>query len=170
MAVWADESRRRSEWWRQLTIVVPTSPVQSNPSTATLRAVFASFALVPELPRSAKLVQFDGPQRELSEQRIHDYGELERRVRSLAGRHPDFAATTVRRSSAFLFAAHNLAAAVEAVNTSFMLVREPAASPVAPLAPPAQQRQQRPPSPARQLPSRPVRAGPPARFLPRAAV
>ena len=109
-------------WWSNLTIVVPTSPVPSNPSTDTIRAVFASFALVKGLPRARKLVQFDGPQRQLAPRRVQDYDAFEARVRELASQHADFAHTAIYRSRTFLFAAHNLAAAVRNVNTTFMLV------------------------------------------------
>jgi len=100
------------DWWQQLTIVVPSSPVPSNPATATLRTVFGSFALVPGLSRVSKIVQFDGPQRGLPPSRVADYDEFERRVRELAARHADFSNTSVFRSAEFLFASHNLAAAV----------------------------------------------------------
>ena len=45
-----------------LTVVVTSSPVPSNPATATLHAVFASLELVRNLNRCPKLIQFDGPQ------------------------------------------------------------------------------------------------------------
>lgn len=109
---------------RLLTIVVCSSPVPSNPDTATIRAIFASFALVRGLPRCPKLVHFDGPQAALSHQRVQAYNEFKRRVTVLTAAHPDFEHTVVFSSISFLFSAHNLAAAVLHVNTTFMLVMQ----------------------------------------------
>lgn len=111
-----------TEWWRQLTIVVQTSPVTSNPSTEVLSAMFASFGLVPGLPRASKIVQLDGPQTQLAQDRVDAYDEFEQRVRKLAAQHTDFASTHVYRSKSFLFAAHNLKVAIDHVVTPFMLV------------------------------------------------
>ena len=110
-------------WYSWLTIVICSSPVPSNPETATLRAGLASLAIVPGLLRSPKLIQFDGPQPALPPARIERYVEFKRRVRALAAADAGgaFASTSVYESSTFLFAAHNLAAAVERVNTSFLL-------------------------------------------------
>jgi len=105
-----------------LTVVVVSSPVPSNPDTTTLRAVFASLALVRGLPRCPKLVQFDGPQPALPERRKSKYVEFKSRVRELSRSDPDFQPLVVSESSKFLFSAHNLAAAVGLVNTSYMFV------------------------------------------------
>ena len=107
---------------RLLTIVVCSSPVPSNPDTTTLRAVFASLRLVRGLPRCPKLVHFDGPQAALPTKRALAYDEFKRRVTALSTSHEDFQHTAVHASSKFLFSAHNLAAAVALVNTSFMLI------------------------------------------------
>jgi hypothetical protein len=117
-----NRQRSMSDWWRQLTIVVQTSPVTSNPSTKVLSAMFASFGLVPSLPLAPKIIQLDGPQDELPKDRVVAYNKFERRVRELAAQHADFANTRVYRSTAFLFAAHNLGAAINHVVTPFMLV------------------------------------------------
>ena len=108
-------------WWRLLTIVVCSSPVPSNPDTGTLRASFESLRVVPGLLRAPKLIQFDGPQPALPSGRVALYEEFKRRVRKLSQTHRAFARAQVYESSTFLFAAHNLAAAVARVNTSFLL-------------------------------------------------
>lgn len=107
-------------WWRLLTIVISSSPVPSNPDTATLQAVVASLAIVPELPRCAKVIQFDGPQRALPAERVANYVEFKRRVRVLSATDPAFTGATVHESDRFLFASHNLAAAIDHVNTTFL--------------------------------------------------
>eukprot|EP00967_Tisochrysis_lutea_P076070 scaffold102724_cov29-Tisochrysis_lutea.AAC.4 len=66
-----------SAWWDSLTVVVPTSPVPSNPSTEVLEAVFGSFGIVPRLVDAPKLVQLDGAQEELSEKRRKAYDLFE---------------------------------------------------------------------------------------------
>ena len=106
---------------RLLTIVVCSSPVPSNPQTHTLRAVFRSLRLVSGLPKCPKIVQLDGPQKALPPERITAYAEFTRRVRALSADDADFAHSRVYASTKFLFAAHNLAAAVAHVNTSFLL-------------------------------------------------
>ena len=103
----------------QLTIVVCSSPVPSNPETRTLRAVFTSLALVPALTRCPKVLHFDGPQPALAEPRVRAYSEFKRRARGLATSDAAFAGTHIYASRKFLFAAHNLIAAVAQVNTSF---------------------------------------------------
>ena len=110
-----------SAWWRALTIVVCSSPVPSNPDTSTLRAVMASLALVPNLPHCAKVIQFDGPQPALPDRRVRQYIEFKKRVRGLVATDRMFVSTEVHESDRFLFAAHNLAAAVTRVNTSLFL-------------------------------------------------
>ena len=107
----------------ELTVVVCSSPVPSNPQTRTLRAVFASLAHVPELVNTAKILHFDGVQPLLSHARVQAYREFKKRARALvaSGSEPPFARTEVYSSRTFLFAAHNLIAAVTHVNTTFML-------------------------------------------------
>ena len=115
----------KAAWWRLLTIVVCSSPVPANPDTTVLRAIFAGLATVPDLPRARKLVHFDGPQPTLPAERKRAYVEFKRRVRALAnGEHPDFSHTRVVATDGFLFASHNLAAAVAQVRTRFMLVQQ----------------------------------------------
>lgn len=109
-------------WTRHLTIVVPSSPVPSNPDTATLEGVFKSFAVIRGLPQCAKLIQFDGPQKQLPKRRLADYTEFKARVHVMAARHPAFRNTLVHESSTFLFASHNLGQAVGLVNTTFMFI------------------------------------------------
>ena len=104
-----------------LTIVVTSSPVPSNPDTSTIRAVFRSFALVPSLVSCPKIIHLDGPQKSLPQARIRSYGEFARRVRALSRQEALFANTRVYASNTFLFAAHNLAAAISHVNTTFLL-------------------------------------------------
>ena len=58
----AESGASSSSWTRLLTIVVSSSPVPSNPETATMHASLASLAVVPGLQRCAKLIHFDGPQ------------------------------------------------------------------------------------------------------------
>lgn len=108
-------SRNGTHWWKALTILIPSSPVPSNPSTATLRAMFASFALVPNLPRASKLIQFDGTQDALPAARKEAYREFMRRVQTLAKADLTFRRTTINASSSFLFSAHNVAVAVRQV-------------------------------------------------------
>lgn len=115
---------RRHRWAEHLTVVVVSSPVPSNPSTATLQAVFRSFSLVDGLPHCRKLVQLDGPQRSLEKKRVRAYKEFGRRVRRLAASEVSFARTHVHMSDRFLFAAHNVAAAVRRVVTDFMLLMQ----------------------------------------------
>ena len=109
----------QSRWTDLLTIVVSSSPVPSNPDTSTLRAGFESLRLVPGLPSCAKLIQFDGPQASLPTARVQQYSVFKERVRSLAASDPAFKHTVVYASNEFLFASHNLAAAVSRVNTTF---------------------------------------------------
>ena len=106
-------------WTRLLTIVVSSSPVPSNPDTTTLQAGFRSLAIVPGLSRCAKIIQFDGPQPSLPRHRLRDYVEFKRRVQLLSTRDAAFFSSTVYASNRFLFASHNLAAAVGHVNTTF---------------------------------------------------
>ena len=108
MAPLADERR----WWRLLTVVIVTSPVPSNPDTSVLRAVFAAYSRVEGMQRARKLIHFDGPQPRLPPERKSAYEEFKRRVLVLAGEHPDFAHLQCHSADRFLFAAHNLAAAV----------------------------------------------------------
>ena len=106
-----------------LTIVVTSSPVPSNPDTSTMRAVFHSFSIVPALSPCPKIIHFDGPQRTLPPPRVRSYAEFVRRIRALTTsyRHDAaFSNTRVYTSSSFLFASHNLAAAISHVNTSFL--------------------------------------------------
>ena len=105
----------------RLTIIVCSSPVPSNPQTRTLRAVFSSLSLVPALTHCPKVLHLDGPQPQLAPARVHAYTEFKRRARVLAATDPSFSRTKVYASRDFLFAAHNLAAAVMHVNTTFML-------------------------------------------------
>ena len=108
-------------WTKLLTLVVCSSPVPSNPDTSVLRAVFASFRIVSGLPACAKVLQLDGVQPQLPPRRKRAYDEFEARARALVSNDADFARTAVHRSERFLFAAHNLAAAVGRVNTRFLL-------------------------------------------------
>ena len=108
MAPLVDERR----WWRLLTVVIVTSPVPSNPDTSVLRAVFAAYSRVEGLLRARKVIHFDGPQPRLPPERKSAYEEFKRRVLVLAGEHPDFAHLQCYSAYRFLFAAHNLAAAV----------------------------------------------------------
>ena len=110
----------RHSWTRLLTIIVSSSPVPSNPDTTTLQAGFRSLAITPGLPQCAKIIQFDGPQSSLPEQRVRDYVEFKRRVRQLSVSDPAFVRSAVYESDRFRFAAHNLAAAVAHVNTTFL--------------------------------------------------
>lgn len=103
-----------------LTIVVTSSPVPSNPDTSTMQAVFRSFALVPGLLRCPKIIQLDGPQRSLPQLRIRSYSEFARRIRTMSRADAAFANTRVFANERFLFASHNLAAAISHVNTSFL--------------------------------------------------
>lgn len=102
-----------------LTIVISSSPVPSNPDTTTLQAGLKSLALVPGLSQCPKVLQFDGPQPSLSYERLGNYVEFKRRVRLLSAGDAAFERSTVYESDRFLFAAHNLAAAVAHVNTTF---------------------------------------------------
>ena len=111
-------------WWEQLTIVVCSSPVPSNPSTAILQRAFASFATVPDLPRARKLLHLDGPQPALPRKRRDAYTEFLSRLRELVRSDAAFARARVVLSDRFLFAAHNLAAAVLLVETRFMLITQ----------------------------------------------
>ena len=120
----ASASAAQLPWWEQLTIVVCSSPVPSNPSTVTLQRAFASFALVPDLPRAHKLLHLDGPQPALPRKRRDAYSEFVSRVRELARNDAAFRRSRVVLSERFLFAAHNLAAAVRLVETQFMLVTQ----------------------------------------------
>ena len=95
-----------------LTVVIVTSPVPSNPDTSVLRAVFAAYSRVEGLQRTRKIIHFDGPQPRLPPERKSAYEEFKRRVLVLAGEHPDFAHLQCYSADRFLFAAHNLAAAV----------------------------------------------------------
>ena len=107
--------------WRLLTVVICSSPVPSNPDTRTLHGVFTSLAIVPALTRCAKVIQLDGAQPALPAARVRAYGEFARRVRALSATDPAFAHSQVYASDSFLFAAHNLAAAISRVNTTFLL-------------------------------------------------
>jgi len=104
-----------------LTVVVCSSPVPSNPQTATLQAVLRSLRRVVGLPRCQKVIQLDGPQRALPAPRVAAYAEFTRRVHALSASDADFAHSRVYASPKFLFASHNLAAAISHVNTSFLL-------------------------------------------------
>lgn len=83
-------------WWDQLTIVIPSSPVPSNPSVTTLKAVFRSFANVPRLPEAQKLLHLDGIQPSLSPLRREAYIEFARRLGVLIATEPDFLHTQAR--------------------------------------------------------------------------
>jgi hypothetical protein len=104
-----------------LTVIVCSSPVPSNPETLTIRAVFRSLRLAPGLTSCAKIIQFDGPQAALPAKRVNAYNEFKQRVRALSAGDEDFARSQVFASETFLFAAHNLAAAIQHVNTSLLL-------------------------------------------------
>lgn len=104
-----------------LTVLVCSSPVPSNPQTDTLRAVFRSLRLTRGLVHCAKLVQLDGPQAMLPPERVAAYSEFTRRVRELSRTDADFRHSQVHASPHFLFAAHNLAAGLSHVNTTFVL-------------------------------------------------
>ena len=104
-----------------LTVVVCSSPVPSNPQTDTLRMVFRSLRLADGLTHAAKVIHFDGPQPGLPAPRKAAYGEFKRRVRILSELNADFADSRVFASDTFLFASHNLAAAISHVNTKFLL-------------------------------------------------
>ena len=106
---------------RLLTVVVCSSPVPSNPQTDTLRAVFRSLRLAAGLAASPKIIHLDGPQPALPQERVANYAEFTRRVRRLSHDDADFAHTRIYASPTFLFSAHNLAAAISHVNTSFLL-------------------------------------------------
>ena len=80
-----------------------------------------SLALVRGLSNCTKVFQFDGPQPALSPQRRSSYVEFKQRVRQLGATDEAFAHSHVYESEQFLFAAHNLAAAVRRVNTTFLL-------------------------------------------------
>ena len=107
---------------KSLTIVVCSSPVPSNPQTHTLQEIFASLKVVPELNGCPKILHFDGPQPLLTEARLQAYAEFKRRARVLVASRmePAFYGTRVFSSRTFLFAAHNLIAAISHVNTTFL--------------------------------------------------
>jgi len=111
-------------WWNLLTLVITTSPVPSNPDTSVLRLIMSRWRLVPDLPRCAKLIQFDGANPRLPADRLRAYDGFKREVRELVSADADFARTALSMSDELLFASHNLAAAVRAVNTTFMLVSQ----------------------------------------------
>ena len=104
-----------------LTVVVCSSPVPSNPETQTIRAVFHSLSRATGLAGCAKIIHFDGPQAILPPPRIKAYAEFKARVRELSEKDGDFSRSSVYESDSFLFSAHNLAAAISHVNTSFLL-------------------------------------------------
>lgn len=110
----------RDPWQELLTVVVCSSPVPSNPDTSVLRAVFASLSIVAGLSQCPKIIQLDGPQPSLRVARVEAYAEFESRVRDLARTDAAFTRTRVYRSRTFLFASHNLAAAIMHVNTTFL--------------------------------------------------
>ena len=111
-------------WWNLLTLVITTSPVPSNPDTSVLRLIMSRWRLVPDLPRCAKLIQFDGANPRLPADRLRAYDGFKREVRELVRTDADFARTALSMSDELLFASHNLAAAVHAVNTTYMLVSQ----------------------------------------------
>lgn len=104
-----------------LTVVVCSSPVPSNPQTDTLRATFRSLHRVTGLSSCPKVIHLDGPQASLPAARVAAYAEFTHRVRALSSADADFTHAQVYASPVFLFAAHNLAAAIGHVNTSFLL-------------------------------------------------
>ena len=104
-----------------LTVVVCSSPVPSNPETQTIRAVFHSLSRATGLAGCAKIIHFDGPQAILPPPRIKAYADFKARVRELSEKDGDFSRSSVYESDSFLFSAHNLAAAISHVNTSFLL-------------------------------------------------
>ncbi len=106
-----------------ITTVVTSSPVPSNPQTRTLKHLFQSLRLVPTIHQAPKILHLDAPHHALSTKRRHAYAAFENEARRLADV-GILRKTTVVRSKTFLFAAHNLAAAVALVNTSFMLVMQ----------------------------------------------
>ena len=114
----------KERWWRDLTIVLTTSPVPSNPSTSVLEQVFQSFAKVPRLQEAQKLIHLDGTNPALPLRRRTSYAEFARRIALLISTAADFRHTQLHQSETYLFAAHNLAAAVQFVNTTFMLVHQ----------------------------------------------
>ena len=65
---------------------------------------------MPDLPRCAKLIQFDGANPRLPADRLRAYDGFKREVRELVSADADFARPALSMSDELLFASHNLAA------------------------------------------------------------
>ena len=72
-----------------ITVLLPTSPVPSNPSTAMIEDTIRRIRAYPDLREAEILIMIDGVRKE-QEHRHTDYEEYTRRLLDLCNWHPDF--------------------------------------------------------------------------------